>query len=89
MSFANKHDEHTDKDVHVIGSCTNTVADDQQSASNDGDPSSTNDIGDAPNKGTDGGKREQISKNEPSPSVKTTDVAIDIWRATTIEASWC
>lgn len=60
-----------------MGRGRDDVADDQQKSAGDGDPSTTKEIGQRANEGTGRAKSEQIGEDEPRPSIKTTEFAVN------------
>jgi hypothetical protein len=67
---------------------THNHAQDEEAGSDNGNPASSHDVGDGPNKRTDGGEREEVGEHKPNPSVNAANIAVDLGRDATEEVHW-
>lgn len=73
----------TNEDVHVWGSAADDHGNDEQSRATEGDITSTDQVGDTPDKGANGSQSDKVGQDEPDPTVDTAQVSIDVRRNTT------
>lgn len=79
---------HTDEDVHGFGRRADNHSKDNQRHATDGDVAATKHVGQCAHKGDRGGKREEVSKNHPDPSVDSAQLGVDFWGNSAEEIDW-